>query len=402
MNSVRNISSMRSIARGNSITPRLCLFTDSEEPSGMGEHMLALASALRGEYHVAFVCPPTTAGQWFLDRATALGVEAHGLAAPYHNAAGKDALYKWLEAKRFDLFHCHAGIGWEGFGGVEVAHAAGVPQVVRTEHLPYLLDHPVQRADHRRIVSSVDRLICVSYEARASYIKAGIPAAKISVVYNGIPLQTPQRNRHALLTELGLPSTARLILTVGRMVKQKGYDVLLEAIPAVLRQAPEAHFLWAGDGPLQDELSARAAALGVAANVHLLGRRRDVPTLMAAADLFVLPSRFEGFPLSVLEAMSVALPVVGTRVCGTSEAVQDGVTGRLAPPEQPAALAAAIIETLAQPMRAAQWGAAGRVLVYKRFSAERMAGETSDIYQELLGSKTLTLASLSSANQQVV
>lgn len=368
----------------------------------MGEHMLTLAAALQGEYRIAFVCPPTTAGRSFLERAAQLGVETLPLAAPYDNPVGLKSLRNWLEMRQFDLFHCHAGIGWEGFGGVEAARAAGVPVVVRTEHLPYLLDHPVQRADHQRIVGSVDRLICVSQEARASYINEGLPAAKISVVYNGITLQVVQPNRAALLTELGLSPPARLVLTVGRMVPQKGYDILLEAIPAVLERVPEAHFLWAGDGPLQDELSTRVATLGLASNVHLLGRRHDVAALMAAADLFVLPSRFEGFPLSLLEAMSAALPVVGTRVCGTSEAISDGVTGRLVPPAQPAALAAAIIEVLAQPAQAARWGDAGRELVYKRFTASRMARETSDIYQELLRGALLTLPSLSPVNQQVV
>jgi glycosyltransferase involved in cell wall biosynthesis len=401
MSSARNISSISSIVGGTNVAPRLCLFTDSEEPSGMGEHMLALAAALKGEYHISFVCPPTRAGRSFLERAAQLGVETLPLAAPYDNPGGLKTLRDWLEARHFDLFHCHAGIGWEGFGGVEAARAAGVPKLVRTEHLPYLLTHPVQRADHQRIVGSVDRLICVSQEARASYIKAGVPAAKISVVYNGITLQPAKPNRAALLTELDLPSTARLVLTVGRMVAQKGYDILLEAIPAVLERTPNAHFIWAGDGPLHGELHASRAALGVAANLHLLGRRRDVPALMAAADLFVLPSRFEGFPLSVLEAMSAALPVVGTRVCGSSEAIVDGVSGQLVPPEQPAALAAAISEVLAQPTLAARWGAAGRELVYKRFSASRMARETGDIYQELLAGVggLLTLPSLSPANQ---
>ncbi len=365
----------------------------------MGEHMLTLAAALKEEYQIAFICPPTRSGRGFLARASQLGIEAAPIAAPYHDAAGKEELYCWLQARHFDLFHGHAGIGWEGFGGIEAAQAAGVPAILRTEHLPYLLTHPGQQADHRRIVGSIDRLICVSQEARASYIKGGIAATKVSVVYNGIPLQPARPDRRAIISQLGLPPTARLVLTVGRLVPQKGYDILLEAIPDVLQQEPQAHFLWAGQGPQQNELRTRIIALGVGDNVHLLGRRRDVPALMAAADLFVLPSRFEGFPLSVLEAMVAALPVVGTHVCGISEAVVDGATGRLVMAEQPAVLAAAIIETLTQPTLAAQWGRAGRELVYQRFSAERMARETSDIYQELILGEALTIPALSSAAQ---
>ena len=111
---------------------------------------------------------------------------------------------------------------------------------------------------------------------------------------------------------------------------------------------------------------------------------------MAAADLFALPSLVEGLPLVVLEAMAAGLPVVGTRVPGTSEVVIDGVTGRLVPPGrlagcgEVAALAAAILETLQDPDLAARWGAAGQDLVEREFSAKRMARETADVYEELL------------------
>ncbi len=402
MNNTHNIKGISSIVGSANAVPRLCLFTDSDEPSGMGEHMLTLAAALRDDYRISFVCPPTRSGRSFLERAAQLGIEVAAIAAPFHDAAGKDVLGRWLEARRFDVFHDHAGISWEGFGGIEVARAIGVPAIVRTEHLPYLLTHEGQRADYHRIIGSIDRLICVSQEARTSYIRAGIPAAKISVVYNGINLHPVYPNRNAILNELDLPSASRLVLSVGRLVEQKGYDVLLEAIPIVLEQSPQAHFLWAGEGPLHGELNARIATQGVAANVHLLGRRRDVLALMAAADLFTLPSRFEGFPLSALEAMSAALPVVGTRVCGISEAVLDGVTGRLVAAEQPAALAAAIIETLNHPAIAARWGAAGRERVYKEFNANRMAGETSDCYRTLMDDSILTLPALSSVSQQLI
>ncbi|HEX2171392.1 MAG TPA: glycosyltransferase, partial [Dehalococcoidia bacterium] len=114
------------------------------------------------------------------------------------------------------------------------------------------------------------------------------------------------------------------------------------------------------------------------------GHRDDARALIAASDLFVLPSLFEGLPLVVLEAMAAGFPVVATRVCGTSEAVEDGVTGRLVTPEDPQALADGILEALCQPERAAQWGRAGRLRVEQEFRPARMAQETTAIYAEVL------------------
>jgi len=167
------------------------------------------------------------------------------------------------------------------------------------------------------------------------------------------------------------------------MVRQKGYQDLLEVVPGVSARRPDARFVWAGEGSLEGELRARARALDVEHAVCFLGRRADVPDLLAAADLFVLPSRFEGLPLVALEAMAAGLPVIGTRVCGTSEVVLDGVTGRLVPPGAAPELTAAILEALEQPERSTRWGAAGRERVEREFSAGRMTRETIAVYEEL-------------------
>ena len=136
-----------------------------------------------------------------------------------------------------------------------------------------------------------------------------------------------------------------------------------------------------GDGPLARELRIQARSLGVAAHVHLLGARRDVAALLAAAHLFVLPSHFEGLPLAPLEAMAAGVPVVGTAVCGTAEVVANRVTGRLVAARSPRLLAAAIIEHLARPDLAQRRGAAGRERVERHFTAERMVRETAACYE---------------------
>ena len=361
---------------------RVCLFTDSQEPSGLGEHMLALATALARVWDVAVVCPPTRAGLSLLARGREAGLVAQALNV--RNTASEADLVAWLQARPVDVFHCHAGVGWEGHHGIYAARAAGVPVVVRTEHLPNVLTQPSQRADHARVVDLVDLVVCVSDGVRASFVSAGIPERKLRAIPNGIRPRCLRPDRLGLRRQLGLRPSARIVLTVGRLVEQKGYDVLLRAAPRIAAEYPEAVLAWVGVGPLEHELRAVVEGLGLEARVRLLGRRRDVPAILAASDVLVLPSRFEGLPIVALEAMAAGVPVVGTRVCGTAEVVVDGQTGRLVDPDDPDALADAVLAVLGDPGLAARWGRAGRQRVVARFGVSRMAAETAGLYDELL------------------
>lgn len=362
----------------------LCLFTDSLEPSGVGEHLLLLASYLSSEYNISFVCPPTQAGHNFLRRAERLGLPTLAIEAR-DNPVSLDALCVWLREQRIDIFHCHAGIGWECFGGANSARAAGVPAIIRTEHLPYLLTHPIQRLDHQDTVQLVDRIICVSNAVRDSYLEAGVPHSKLTVVRNGIAPKLSPLGKKEAREKLGLPQSASIMLTVGRLTEQKGHSYLLEALPRVIERIPDVYAVWAGGGELESDLRTRARELGLRDRILFLSQRVDVAELLTAADLFVLPSLFEGLPLVVLEAQAVGLPVVGTRVCGTNEAVEDGVTGRVVAPRDPQALCEAIIEVLAKPELAARWGIAGKNRVRREFTVERMARETAAVYEDVFG-----------------
>jgi glycosyltransferase involved in cell wall biosynthesis len=174
-----------------------------------------------------------------------------------------------------------------------------------------------------------------------------------------------------------------IVLTLARLDRQKGLYYLLEAAALV----PEAVFVLAGEGPEWPALEAQARALGLTKRVILLGYRDDVSDLLASCDVFVLPSLFEGLPLSVLEAMAAGKPVVATAIGGTDEAVVDGVTGLLVPPADPAALAKGIRMVLSDPVLSARLGAAGRARAHEQFSAEAMVRRVSDVYDELLDSR---------------
>ncbi len=361
---------------------RVCLFTDSREPSGLGEHMLTLAAELMGRWDVAIVCPPTRSGRSLLARAREAGLRAQPLEV--RDMPSQADLVAWLQTRPVDIFHCHAGIGWEGHHGLYAARAAGVPVVVRTEHLPNLLTDPRQQADHARAVDLVDGVICVSDGVRASYARSGIPERKLRAISNGIRPRRPRPDRLGLRRQLGLHPSARIALTVGRLVEQKGYDLLLRAAPRIVAEQHEAILAWVGVGPLEGELRAAVGALGLEGRVRFLGRRRDVPAILAASDVLVLPSRFEGLPLVALEAMAAGVPVVGTRVCGTSEVVVDGETGRLVEPGDAGALAVAVLAVMRDPERATRWGEAGRQRAARLFGAARMAARTAALYDELL------------------
>ena len=381
--------------------------------------MLTLAAELHAEYAMSLVCPPSPSGDRLLARAQEMGLNTLPLEARGEREAGEQ-LSQWLRDQQVRIFHGHAGVAWEGHDGIRAAHSADVPRIVRTEHLPdltvvfgteelpdlvyspyHLPDrrpglHELiamvgrHRADHLQLTGLVDRVICVSQAASDTFVKSGVPPDKLRVVRNGIRSRPPSSSRPEARERLGIPSHIGVVLTIARMIDVKGHFHLLEAVPGVVRRHPNAKFIWVGGGPLEDELRERVQLLGLDDWVHLAGQRNDVPDLMAAADLFVLPSLVEGLPLVVLEAMAAGLPVVGTRAPGTSEVIIDGVTGRLVPPGHLAgsgdvsALVDAILEPLQDPDLAARWGAAGQDLVEREFSAKRMARETADVYDELL------------------
>jgi glycosyltransferase involved in cell wall biosynthesis len=348
--------------------------------------MLALAAELRAAYRITFGCIPGGPGAALLDRASDLGVEILPLdGRGYRRDPEILRLQAWLRREQVDLFHLHAGVGWEGHTATHAAREAGTPVVVRTEHLPDVIEDPEERASYELLFPVVDRLICVSGGVAESLRRAGAPRACLCIIRNGItprlPLhRLPAEMRHALDIQARTP----VALTVARFTEQKGHRLLLEAIPSILSRCPDVTFLWAGDGPLGEELRRDVKSAGLDRRVRFLGQRRDVPEILEAADLMILPSIFEGLPLVALEAMAAGLPVIGTRVCGTSEVIVDRVTGRLVEPGDAAGLAEAVIEAVSSPGRARQWGAAGRHRVEREFTAARMARETAALYEELL------------------
>jgi glycosyltransferase involved in cell wall biosynthesis len=192
-------------------------------------------------------------------------------------------------------------------------------------------------------------------------------------------------DRAAVRRGLDLPPEAPVVGALSRLAWKKGLRHLVEAAPRLLESVPDAHVLIAGDGELRAELERQARSLGVASRVRFLGTRRDPLDLLAAFDVFVLPSVVEGMSNAVLEAMARALPVVATDVGGNPEIVGDGETGFIVPPADPAALAAALGKLLQAPELAREMGAAGRRRVEQRYRVGHMVAAVERLYDELLG-----------------
>jgi len=207
---------------------------------------------------------------------------------------------------------------------------------------------------------------------------------KIVTVRSGVDFsqfERPVRGR-AGRGELGVPADAPLIGFVGRLAEQKAPEVLLNAFAIVKGQAPQAHLVYVGEGPLRDELEQRARRMGIEGSVHLLGERKDVPDLLAAMDVFALPSRWEGVGRALTEAMYMKLPVVCTGVNGVPELVENGVTGLTVRGDDPADIAEKLLALIRDPARAAALGDAAHNKVKHLMSADAMVRGLIELYQE--------------------
>jgi glycosyltransferase involved in cell wall biosynthesis len=364
-------------------------FIDSLEFGGTEQALLNLLRGLDPErWQRILFCRSEPGLARLLEGAHELGIPIR----PMPRLVGKSVLtdlpqlVRVLRNERPHIFHAHLQWPLASKYGLLAAALARVPGVVATSQLFFVPEHlPFAQLQYRVMAASVDRFIAVSCEvAKRLQETVGIAPNKIRVVHNGIPPE-PYRKRAnpSLRAELTRGRAQPVVFTLARLDRQKGIGYLLEA--AVL--VPDAVFVVAGDGPERESLQLKARELGVEARVLFLGHRRDVPDLLACCDLFVLPSLFEGLPVSILEAMAAGKPVISSAIGGTNEAVIDGQTGLLVPPGNPAELARAVTCLLSNPTLAAQMAANARARVEQEFSAEMMVQRVDAIYEELLAAR---------------
>jgi len=233
-------------------------------------------------------------------------------------------------------------------------------------------------------------VICVSQTTKDFNVQAkGIDPARILVIPNSI---NPERlsadavrgQRQRMLDAFELSSVDPIVIGIGRLEKQKRFDIFLQTAKLVSDQMPNVGFLIVGDGSQRKELESLAAKLGLYPSVRFTGARSDVPTLLGISDVFLLTSDFEGLPLTLLEALAMQVPVVATHVDGTSEVLGRGLGGILIPPRDPVAAADAVMALLHDEERRRITGREGRRLVEHVYSISLVNQQVEEAYRSVL------------------
>jgi glycosyltransferase involved in cell wall biosynthesis len=234
----------------------------------------------------------------------------------------------------------------------------------------------------------VDGIIAVSQDVKTAILDTmfGISENKISIIRNCVDFRRYQLviDRQKVRKELGFTEKERLGVVVATFKRQKGHQYLIEAAATLKRKYPEFHLLFVGDGELKIDLEKSVAELNLDENIHFLGSRSDVPLILAASDMFILPSLWEGLPMALIEAMASGLPVIATKVSGTSEVMVDGKTGILVEPGNSSELASAIEKILVDPDKIRAMGTFSQRRVEDLFSAKKQAAEYIELFNRNL------------------
>lgn len=361
-------------------------YTDSRELGGAEMALLMLIENLGAEWQPTLLVDDDPGSRPLAERAEALGTEVRRVAPmPLGLAGGRRALAlaRTLRRERPALFHAHLSWPLAAKWALAASVLAHRPTVATIQLIPEFELEPSSRRQLRLLASRVGRYIAVSRDVRGELIdRFGWPAEKIVVGYNAVEvdrfgIDAPP----GLREEIGGIPGRPLVLTPARLDEQKGHPVLLRAAADL----PGADFVLAGEGPERRSLEALVAELGIGERVHFLGYRRDMPALLAACDVFVLPSLYEGSSLAVLEAMAAERPVISSAIGGTDELIDDGRDGLLVPPGDVKGLVSALRQLIDDASLRAVFAARARERVERDFTPAAMTQRVEATYRELCG-----------------
>ena len=335
-----------------------------------------------------------------VQRLRGLGVAVDVIDAADDEEAVRE-LAAWLRHEEIDLVHAH--MYRAEVIGTRASAAAGVPVIAATVHSSRVRS-PEDVALLASLTPMMDRLIVPSAAIEHKVRCEGREDARFAVIPNGVDLSrfASPTAPSTLRAELGIPTDAPLVGVVARLEPEKGHRHLLEAWPAIQAAAPDAWLVVVGEGSEADALRAQAAGLGGAASrqVVFTGRREDIAALTAELSVAVLPSLREAQGISILEAMARCVPVVASAVGGVPEVITSGVDGILVPPADPAALASAVADLLADPALRDRIGAAGYRTVVERFSIDAQVRRIEAVYDEELARAGVLLGTPASRGPQ--
>jgi glycosyltransferase involved in cell wall biosynthesis len=313
---------------------------------------------------------------------------------PVWDFRGQQRLTAFLSRSSYSLVHTHTTK--PGIVGTLAARRARIPAIMHTVHLFPFHEETGRLATaayvgaERLAARWCDRIVAVSEFQRDWALRAGIGRPEqIIAIPNGVPAERvqPSRSPTDVRAELGI-GDAFMMLSTGRLAEQKGLEYLIRAAALLPNDMPSAKIVLAGVGPLETQLSRLVSHLGLGDTVKLVGHRSDVGDLLAAADLVVLPSLWEGLSISLLEAMAAAKPVVTTAIGSNREVTNDGETAVLVPPKDAVSLAAAIRSLAIDRTRLEELGRRGQEAQLERYTLQRMLDAYLDEYDRLLRQKS--------------
>lgn len=356
---------------------------------GAEEMVLNLVRYLPERFEPAVVC---------IHEAGPIGEEIRQTGAPLSVLGLNPGLQRPFDVLRLrDFLHesaptiVHTFLLTGSLYGRFAAMMANVPIVIGTEVNIYQNKRPWHAKAEKWLMRRSDAVVASAESVRDFYLKqvSGDPS-KVDVIYNAVDWQqlqttmTPQELRHSV----GVPLDVPVAGIIARLTEQKAHRVLFEALahnPALAN----LHLIVVGDGDLREELRGRVESLGIRRRVHFLGARRDLGNILAAIDVFVMPSFWEGLPLSLVLAMGAGLPVVATRVAGIPEVVEDGVSGFLVAPGDVTALGNALARVINDEGLRARVGEAARAFVRPRFGVDGYIASVTALYDRVLAAKGL-------------
>jgi glycosyltransferase involved in cell wall biosynthesis len=355
--------------------------------AGMERHLLTLLPGLRAcglEPHLIVLVEPGKPMDAYIAQMQQLGVSAEAMSIRRDvDPALIGRLARKFRAGGFDAVHTH--LIHADLHGVLAAKRAGIRQVFSTGHN----DDRFRRRWPVRLVMGwlwrqVRAGIAISEALRQFMIQVEFaPPGRIHTVHYGLDpatIKPAPAARERLCDELSLHPNAPVVGSMCRLIEQKGLTYGIRAFWRISDQAQGAHYVIVGDGSLRQALQQEADGFGLGKRIHFLGWRDDNLSLLSAFDALLMPSLWEGFGLVALEAMALRKPIIASRVSALPEIVEHGVTGYLAPPADPSALAECLLNVVENPDQARDMGEQGRHRLESEFSADRMVHKTLDVY----------------------
>jgi len=367
---------------------RLVYVIDKLGRAGAQSHLHQLASRLDRTRFSPEVCCLLHGGP-LADSLRTLGVPVDELElGRIYGPRGWAALVRLarrLRRQRAQIVHTYL-VSANVFGTL-AGRLAGVPAVITSRRdMGFSRNWRLRLVEERLVNPLVDRVVAVCPAVAAEALRErGLDARKVVTIPNGVDIEAwdPARySREESRSELGLVADEAAVGVVANLTPVKGHADLLQAAAHVLARR-RARFVFVGDGPLRFELEALARQLGVGERVLFAGTRGDVARLLCGLDVVAIPSHSEGLSNTLLEAMAMARPVVATAVGGNTDVLRDGHNGRLVPPRDPAALAAALLALLEAPEAARRLGDAARRFVAAEFPLSKMVTRYEEFYRSL-------------------